>query len=166
MDRLRQCIMRGFFGEDPPCDTRPTDGPDENLGAPRGRTETPPKKPRARSCNNLKQHEIRLLATTSVPTRAERTCGDYPDTELRHTHQEIARRKKPSFKKPPRGKPRLKIEPLCGNLEFAHHNFQRPVDVGSINCEICFTKEVLLQCKSCTTSVCPQCYRTHVIPYI
>lgn len=150
MDRLRQCIMRGFFGEEyPPCDTRPTDGPDENLGAPRGRAEIPPKKPRARSCNNLKQHEIRLLTTTSVPTRVE-----------------IARLKKPSSKKPPRGKPRLKIDPVCGNLEFAHHNFQRPVDVGAIHCEICFTKEVLLQCKSCTTSVCPQCYRTHVIPYI
>ena len=150
MDRLRQCIMRGFFGEEyPPCDTRPTDGPDENLGAPRGRADIPPKKPRARSCNNLKQHEIRLLATTSVPTRAE-----------------IARLKKPSLKKPPRGKPRLKIEPLCGKTEFAHHNFQRPVDVGAIHCEICFTKEVLLQCKSCTTSVCARCYRTHVIPYI
>ncbi len=159
--------MRGFLGEEfPPCDTIPPDDTDENLGAPRGRAEIPLNKPWKGALENLTQHERRLFTEAKVATREENKHSDYLDTELRRTHKDIAQLQKPSFKKPPRGKPRLKIEPLCGNIEFAHHNFQRAVDLGAIQCEICFTTDVLLQCKSCTKSVCPKCYRTHVIPYI
>jgi hypothetical protein len=60
--------------------------------------------------------------------------------------------------------PKLKIVPVC-EPEIHLHTYRRPND-EDINCSVCFRRDILLQCLHCTTAVCPDCYRSCVVPHI